>query len=57
MGSPKWHRELKESEVEELLRKDRNEAQARRKSLDANRSTSYKTTIEAPEWRSVIEFG
>lgn len=51
MGSPKWHRELKESEVEELLRNERKEAEQSKRN---HPSTPKNTTIEAPEWRNTI---
>jgi hypothetical protein len=51
MGSPKWHRELKESEVDELFRKEKKEAERSRRD---HPSSPRNTTIEAPEWRNVI---
>ena len=51
MGSPKWHRELKESEVDELFRKEKKEAGQLRKDHPSNPKN---TTIEAPEWRNTI---
>lgn len=44
MGAPKWHRELKESEVEELLRNEKKENSRSRKEHPSNPKT---TTIEA----------
>jgi hypothetical protein len=51
MGSPKWHRELKESEVDELFCKEKKEAERNRRDHPSNPKN---VTIEAPEWRNVI---